>query len=248
MGGPSRGRLWVGTSGWTYPHWRRVFYPEGVNSADYLRFYASRFRTTEVNYSFYHVPRTETYRRWAEQAAEPFLFSVKVNRAITHVRRLQNVEELWTEFRRGALELGTRLGVFLFQFPPSFQLRTDLLTGFLAQARALGSVERMAFEFRHESWFVPEVYGALGSFGACMVIADSARYPCASLEPSGPFVYVRFHGPKELFASSYSEAELSKWANLIRSWLKAGQDVYAYFNNDAAGAAVSNGVRLLDLA
>lgn len=243
------GRLWAGTSGWTYPHWRGVFYPETVKSADYLRFYATRFPTTEINYSFYHLPKPETYRKWAAQTPESFVFAVKVSRRITHLRRLQDVGELWREFLGRARELGPKLGVLLHQFPPSFQRRLDLLAALLQQCRDLdaGQAARMAFEFRHASWFVPEVQEILREFGASMVVASSSRYPQAPLEPTASFVYLRFHGPGALFASSYSDEQLRDWAARIRRWLADGLDVYAYFNNDAGGCAAANAARLLEL-
>lgn len=243
------GRLWVGTSGWAYPDWRGVFYPSSVKSADYLRFYSSRFHTTEINYSFYHVPKPETFGKWASQVPETFRFAVKVHRSITHERRLRDVGDRWRDFQFGARELGKKLGVFLLQFPPSFRCQPELLGAFLEQYEDLQKdrTVRMAFEFRHASWFVPEIQALLEQHGASMVVASSSCYPQAPLKPAASFVYLRFHGPNELFASSYDDEELKCSAARIRHWRSENLDVYAYFNNDFAAAAIANATRLLEL-
>jgi uncharacterized protein YecE (DUF72 family) len=245
-----KGQLWVGTSGWSYPHWRGVLYPPEAKSAEWLRIYAGTFRTVELNASFYHMPRPETFRKQAAQTPEGFLFAVKAHRSITHEMRLAGAMERWAEFVSSAMELGAKLGPVLLQFPPSFRAQPELLEEFLSahaadrQRRAL----RLAFEFRHASWFAGAVADILHQHGAALVLADSSRYPQAPLEPQGAFVYLRFHGPAALFASSYSEAQLEEWAARIRGWLGEGRDVYAYFNNDAGGCAVRNALRLGELA
>jgi len=240
--------LWIGTSGWTYPHWKEVFYPKGLASKDYLRFYAGRFRTTEINHTFYHVPRLETFRNWSEQVPEGFQFAVKVHRSITHVKRFQDVEKIWMDFVNSALKLEEKLGPLLLQFPPSFRCNPGLIENFLAAHRC-GQFAglRLAFEFRHESWFEEPVAELLKDHGAALVIADSSRYPQAPLEATARFVYLRFHGPGALFASSYDEPELRAWSARIRQWQAEGLDVYAYFNNDVHGCAVRNGRRLHEL-
>lgn len=133
--------------------------------------------------------------------------------------------------------------------PPSFRCRTDLLEAFLEEYhRAFGGAVRLVFEFRHATWFEGGAAELLRRYGAAMVIADSSRYPRAPLEAAGPFVYLRFHGPGALFASSYPEEELRGWSERIRDWLREGLDVYAYFNNDAGGCALRNALRLRELA
>jgi len=244
----SAGRLWAGTSGWTYPHWRRLFYPESLPSKDYLGYYSSRFRTTEINYSFYHLPKPETFCKWAAATPVNFRFAVKVNRTITHKQRLRDAGQIWSKFVQSALDLGPKLGPLLLQFPPSFRAEAGLLSDFLSHSReaASGKEIMMAFEFRHASWFSEQVADLLAAAGAAMVIADSSRYPMAPLAPTASFVYLRFHGPEALFASSYSDQQLRVWAERIMGWLKSGLDVYAYFNNDAGGCAIRNLRRLLE--
>lgn len=244
-----RGTLRIGTSGWSYPHWRGVLYPEGAKAAEYLRLYARVFSTVELNASFYRMQRAETFRRQAEAVPEGFVFAVKAHRSITHEMRLEGVETKWQEFVANAAGLGEKLGPVLLQFPPSFRCRPDLLEAFLAgRPGGSGEAPRLAFEFRHASWFESGVLEMLRAHGAALVAADSSRYPQAPLEMTAAFAYLRFHGPAELFASSYSDTQLREWARRIREWTASGHDVYAYFNNDAGGCAVRNALRLRELA
>lgn len=242
-------QLWIGTSGWTYPLWKGIFYPKELRSRDQLRFYAGVFPTTEINYTFYHWARPETFRKWGAETPERFLFSVKTHRSITHVNRLKDVAQLWEEFVTRSLELGAKLGPLLLQFPPSFRCDFGLMLEFLSIAS--GSASRplkLAFEFRHQSWFQDSVVELCKEAGVALVIADSSRYPQAPLRATASFVYLRFHGPGALFSSSYEDPMLRVWAERILRWLAEGHEVYAYFNNDANGCAVHNARRLRELA
>jgi uncharacterized protein YecE (DUF72 family) len=237
----------AGTSGWTYGGWRGRFYPEALKPSDYLAWYARRFDTVEVNSSFYHLPQPKRFEKWAAGTPERFVFAVKVSKIVTHTRRLEDVEEPWRKFLDHAAHLGGKLGPLLLQFPPSFRADRERLERFLERSAALGA-SRLALEFRHASWFTREVDELAAKHGAALVIGHSSRYPCAPLETAAPFLYLRFHGPRELFASRYSEQELTAWAARIRSWLTQGRPVYAYFNNDACGYAIENAEMLIRLA
>lgn len=235
-------RILIGTSGWTYPSWKGTFYPEDLPSARFLEFYAQEFPTTEVNYSFYHLPRPSTYQKWVAQVPEEFVFAVKASRLITHVKRLVDVEEPWRVFVKNARALGLHLGPILFQFPPSLRCDRSRLEGFLNIARQAVSKFpplRLVFEFRHESWFVDDIYRLLSRCDAALCIADSPRYPRRDVLTAG-FAYLRFHGRTKLFASCYTKNELADEAKTIDRYLRNGLDVYAYFNNDAEGHAVAN--------
>ncbi len=247
---PAKGELRVGTSGWNYGDWKGIFYPDSLKSAEYLSFYAQQFDTTEINYSFYHLPRPSTYEKWAAQTPEQFIFAVKAGRVITHVKRLANVGEEWRKFLESALALGSKLGPVLLQFPPSLKADRERLATFLSEARAAKGARglRLAFEFRHATWFDPDICELLRKHKAALVIAQSERYPQAPLTPTAPFVYLRFHGPGALFASKYPEEELKAWAQRIRKWRAAGRAVFAYFNNDFHGYAIENARRLRELA
>ena len=242
-------RLFVGTSGWTYSSWKRLFYPADLPSRHYLDFYAGAFGSTEVNYSFYHLPRPSTYEKWVAQVPEGFIFALKASRFITHVKRLVDIEEAWETFVRNALALGPHLGPILLQFPSSFRCDRMKLAAFLAGAwqQAFGTRPlRLAFEFRHKSWFAEETYALLRRHKAALCIADSPRYPRREVV-TADFVYLRFHGRIDLFASMYTDTELAVEAKRIRRHLRNGLDVYVYFNNDALGHAVANARTLREM-
>lgn len=235
-------KLYIGTSGWNYNDWRGRFYPPDLPSKQYLGWYAQHFRTVEVNYSFYHLPRPSTYENWAAQVPDGFIFAIKASRLITHIRRLKHVEEEWRKFAAGAAALGEKLGPILLQFPPSFRANTPALCDFLSASRgtAESRLFQLAFEFRHASWFDPGILEILRQHHAALVIADSERYPQAPGVPTATFTYLRFHGPAELFASNYSDDQLKTWGRRIGAWLAQGLGVYAYFNNDFHGHALAN--------
>jgi uncharacterized protein YecE (DUF72 family) len=242
-------QVFIGTSGWTYPNWKGTFYSEDLPSARFLEFYAKRFPTTEVNYSFYHLPKPATYEKWSTQVPDGFIFAVKASRLMTHTKRLRDVDELWRLFLQNAQSLASRLGPILFQFPASFRCDHARLAGFLKMARKVApGIDRLrlVFEFRHESWFVDEVYRLLSCHGAALCIADSPKYPRREIA-TGNFVYFRFHGRTQLFTSSYTRAELADEAKKMRRMLEEGHDVYAYFNNDAAGYAIANARTLTEM-
>jgi uncharacterized protein YecE (DUF72 family) len=238
--------LFIGTSGWDYFDWKGRFYPESLKPREYLSYFSCHFPTSEVNYSFYHLPKISTYEKWAAQVPATFIFALKAGRTITHIQRLKEVERAWTTFLENAAALGRKLGPVLLQLPPSFKADPGRLEEFLCLSPGAMVAGRvlLAFEFRHSSWFEDRTFEVLAKHQACLVIADSQRYARAPMEVMTPFVYLRFHGPRELFSSEYSREQLSEWAGRIREWLAGGRSVYAYFNNDFHGYAISN-ARLL---
>jgi uncharacterized protein YecE (DUF72 family) len=249
-------RLSIGTSGWSYA-WD-AFYPPDLPAREYLRYYSREFGTVEINYSFYHLPRPSTYASWAEKTPRDFVFSVKLSRFVTHVKRLSGAKAALETFAANAATLGSKLGPVLVQLPPSLKLDPGLLDAFLEDARdahekacAVRPV-RIAVEFRHPSWFEPSgmsrVSGILEKHGAAFVFAHSSRYPYPEPEPvTANFVYLRFHGPEKMFASPYGREKLKRWAQSVERWLKQGLDVYAYFNNDVNGYAVDDAGVLMRL-
>ncbi len=241
-----KGSLFIGTSGWVYLHWEGIFYPEDLPSKDKLKYFSQHFKTTEINYSFYHLPRSSTYQNWYLQTPEDFLFAVKASRFITHIKRLKEVKEAWETFIENALNLKEKLGPILFQFPPSFRANeTEIkkLEDFLKLITK--NKLRYAFEFRHKSWCDKKVYNLLKKYKVVWVIADSPSYPKAEVV-TADFVYLRMHGSKVLFTSNYTKKELQDLAQKIKKWRKIA-DVYVYFNNDAMGYAIENAKELLKL-
>jgi len=238
-------KLFIGTSGWVYPHWEGVFYPGDLPSKDKLKYFSKHFKTAEINYSFYHLPRPATYQNWYNQTPEDFLFAVKASRFITHIKRLQGTKEASKQFIENALNLKEKLGPILFQFPPSFKATEEnvsRLEGFLKLITKRKT--RYAFEFRHKSWCDKKIYNLLKKHNAAWVIADSPNYPKAE-DVTADFIYIRMHGSKVLFSSSYTKKELKDLAQKIKKWLKQRLDIYVYFNNDAYGYAVGNAKELV---
>lgn len=241
--------LFVGTSGYNYPHWRERFYPAGLPARRWLNYYATRFNTVELNVTFYRLPDARTFAGWYARTPAGFLFALKGSRLVTHLKRLENVDDAISKFFHAAGELREKLGVVLWQLPPGLHANTARLAAFcgLLYTNPVARNTRHAFEFRHQSWFVPEVYRILSAHNFALCIADAPRWPSAE-EVTADFVYLRFHGGRRLYASCYTEDELASWARKVVRWLGEGRDVYAYFNNDAEGHAVANAETLHGLA
>lgn len=259
-----KGKLFIGTSGWVYSHWQGIFYPANLPSKDKLKYFSKHFKTAEINYSFYHLPRTTTYQNWYLQTPKDFLFAVKASRFITHIKRLKGVKKSWKVFLKNTLNLKEKLGPILFQFPPSFKAtpenikRLENFIREISDQTRTNSRLRFAFEFRHKSWCDPEgkpsasygvnkeIYNLLKKYKVAWVIADSPRYPKAEVITSD-FVYIRMHGSKVLFSSKYTKKELKALSQKIKKWLNQRLNVYCYFNNDAYGYAIENAKELLKL-
>jgi len=234
------GKVWIGTSGWTYRHWRGRFYPEDLSPKKWLEYYCRFFDTVELNSPFYRIPRRRAFEGWKARTPEGFLFAVKASRLITHVRKLKGTEAELQWFFSEVQGLGEKLGPVLFQTPPSLKADLGLLVDFL-KALPPG---RYAFEFRHPSWFSPDVYRILEEHGATLCVADSPRFP-KEMVVVGPFLYLRLHGSQRLYASLYTREELSRWAEFIRNALGSGaEEAFCYFDNDYEAYAVRNALEL----
>jgi uncharacterized protein YecE (DUF72 family) len=236
----------IGTSGWNYKHWRGLFYPTDVPIKHWLKFYALHFDSAEVNYSFYRLPKAATYKKWISEVPDDFVFTLKCSRLISHAKRLGNLGDLWENFLNNAMALEENLGPILFQLPEKFECDEERLKEFLPYARSISEPAakiRMTIEFRHQSWLRKSIFKLLEKHNVALCIADSAQFP-RSDELTADFSYMRFHGPKRLFASSYSHRQLAEEAARIDSLHAQGIDVYAYFNNDGFGYAVENAKRL----
>jgi uncharacterized protein YecE (DUF72 family) len=231
----------IGCSGWSYPHWRGVFYPEGLAQRRWLEYYATRLATVEVNATFYRLPRRDTVAGWVESAPEAFVFAVKASRYLTHVRRLREVGPGLERFfgSIGPLVASSKLGPILWQLPESFRRDDDRL------ARVLDRLPpgRHAFEFRHPSWFEPDVYALLRGRRAALVIGDHPERPFQAHELTTDWTYIRLHYGSRGRRGNYSGRELEEWAQRIRAWRRRA-DVFAYFNNDWEGFAVANAEEL----
>lgn len=263
-------KIYIGTSGWAYEHWRDIFYPKNVSSSRYLDFYTKKFKTVEINSSFYHLPKESTFQKWYQETPKHFLFSVKASRFITHIKRLKDCQKSLEVFLKRAFLLREKLGPILFQMPPGFKAEAEGLKKFLnyfskykstgqrkkfmttpQKARSVTQSEinnlllRITFEFRHKNCFKKEIYDILRKHNIALCFADTPNYPYAE-EETADFIYLRLHGHIQLYASCYSKVELKKWAEKIKKWRAKGKDIYCYFDNDAQGFAVKNALELLE--
>lgn len=223
----------VGTSGWAYVSWKPVFYPPEVKAAGFLRHYATRLRSVEVNYTFNHLPTAKTVADWAAATPPDFLFALKASQRITHFDRLRHPADTLPAFWEKVRPLGERLGPVLFQTPPWLRRDDDLLAGFVAE---LPVGQRCAMEFRDTSWYAAEVYEilALRKVALCHAEGERAPSPLETAGATADFAYLRLRDER-----GYAEAAVALWAARCRALLGAGRDVYAYFRHDDDG---SNGI------
>lgn len=226
----------VGTSGWSYKHWRGEFYPAGLAARRWLEHYVEQFTAVEVNATFYRLPAEHTVRRWHDTASPGFAYCPKGSRLITHARRLRNCEEAAETFLARLKPLGAQLGAVLWQLPPDLERDDDLLDGFLA---ILPRHVRHAVEFRHRSWYAEGVYEVLRSHRTAHVGVSSLDMP-ATMARTADFVYVRLHGLAGGFEHDYTDDELAPWAATLRAAAGDGLDGYVFFNNDGRCRAPAN--------
>jgi uncharacterized protein YecE (DUF72 family) len=236
-------RVWVGCSGWNYAHWRERVYPRGLPTRRWLAHYATLFDTVEINATFYRLPNVAVVERWVAESPPGFLFSVKASRYLTHLKRLTDLGPGLQRFyeRIDPLVRSPKLGPVLWQLPGNFHRDDERLRSALAQLPP----GRHCFEFRHESWFVPEVYDLLRGHGAALVIGDTPTRPFQTHELTTDWTFIRFHWGSRGRRGNYSESELAEWQERISAWRKR-VEVFAYFNNDWEGFAVRNGLWLRD--
>jgi uncharacterized protein YecE (DUF72 family) len=227
------GKLRVGTSGFHYNHWKKIFYPENLPKSKWFFHYAQHFDTVEINNTFYQLPSAATFDAWKAQAAPGFLYALKFNRYGSHWLRLKNGAATIGNFLDRAARLEGCLGPILVQLPPRWTADPARLSSFLAAApRAL----RWAVEFRDPSWLCQRVYAVLQRYGAALCIHDMLDNHPRVL--TADWTYLRFHG--DHYAGTYSHQKLTAEAEWMRRQLAAGNSVFAYFNNDAQGFAVKN--------
>ncbi|GLY19394.1 hypothetical protein Kisp01_64080 [Kineosporia sp. NBRC 101677] len=235
----------IGISGWRYPPWRGTFYPKGLTQARELEYAAQRLNSIEINGSFYSLQRPSSYRQWAAQTPDDFVFTLKGSRFITHMKRLKDIDTpLATFLASGVLALGPKLGPMLWQLPPTMPYERDVLGPFLdklptstTQAARLarghdGKLKedrvllepdadrpiRHALEVRHPSFADADLVQLLQDHNVALVIADSAgKFPVLE-DVTADFVYVRLHGEEELYVSGYDTASLDRWADRVRQW------------------------------
>ena len=237
------GSILIGTSGFSYPHWRGVLYPESLPQSRWLERYSEVFGTVEINYSFYRLPKESTVAGWLDRTPEHFVFALKASRVITHTRKLAETGEATRRFFTAVLPLGDKLGPVLFQLPPAESADPPRLGKFLA---ALPKDRRYAFEFRHASWFTEDIYSILKEHDAALVWHDygHVEWPRAL---TSSWIYLRLHGPSGRYAGEYGEQGLHPWTMVLNPRENRDIDAYIYFNNDFEGCAVRDAVTLKEM-
>ena len=219
-------KLFCGTSGWSYASWKPKFYPAKLASTKFLSHYASRLNTVEVNYTFRHIASEKTLNNWIAQTPPDFKFSIKANQRITHILKLKDAVETARSFLATLQPLceADKLAMVLFQLPPFLRADRKLLADFL-DGMPRDKRLRLAFEFRHESWFKDETWQALRSHNAALCIAESEKLEAPDIA-TADFVYYR------LRKEEYSAPELKQIAERTNAHLKRGKDVFVYFKHE----------------
>lgn len=227
---------YVGTSGYSYKEWKGTFYPEKIAATDMLRFYAQHFETVEINNTFYRMPNEKTLVQWSDQVSDHFAFVIKASRKITHLKRLQGVEDEMSYLLRTVAVLGPKLGPLLFQLPPNLKKDSGRLRAFL---ELVPNGCRAALEFRNESWFDDEVYELLSSSNVALVISDTEEGMARELDATADFAYLR------LRREDYGDSDLREWGKRISD----GQwnDVFAFFKHEDDGAGPRLAARLIEI-
>jgi uncharacterized protein YecE (DUF72 family) len=234
------GSVHIGCSGWIYRHWRELFYPAKLAQHRWFAYYAETFRTVELNTSFYHLPKPDTFTKWRDQAPEGFRYAVKAPRFITHMKKLKDCSEPVEEFLGRARNLGDTIGPILYQLPPRWALNRERLEEFVA---LLPSDLTHVFEFREKSWLTEEVLALLDSRGISFCAHDMPGLATPRWA-SGPIAYVRFHGGTGKYVGRYSDETLLVWTDWLVKQAQSGRDLWCYFNNDIHGHAIHDALTL----
>lgn len=235
------GALRIGTSGWSYAAWWGPFFPPSVKKAEALDYYTTQFDCVELNNPFYRTPTFEAVRGWSERTPTRFRFAWKASKFITHWKRLSEASRNSLDLMYSRLEpLGRKAGPVLFQLPPQMKADTGRLADFVAM---LDPRWAYAFEFRHPSWYEPDVIELLRAHDLALCISDHADAPAPWLRTAS-FVYVRGHGPSGRYHGNYADETLGAWAASISRWRAEGADVWCFFDNDVKSAAPFDAARL----
>jgi uncharacterized protein YecE (DUF72 family) len=230
-------KLYVGSSGFSYKEWKGPFYPEDLPDKQMLRFYGERFRTVEINNTFYRMPNASVLEGWSVEVPPDFQFVLKAPRQITHIRRLKDAGDSLAYLLKVAAVLKERLGPLLFQLPPFLKKDLPRLKDFLA---LLPKERRAAFEFRHQSWFDQEIFDLLSQHQAVLCIAEAEN------DLDIPFVSTADWGYLRLRRPDYGDTELKAWVKRVlqQPW----HDAFIFFKHEDEGKAPLMGKRFLELA
>jgi uncharacterized protein YecE (DUF72 family) len=235
--------IYIGTSGWSYKHWKELFYPPKLAATKWLPYYAQFFDSTEINGSFYRLPTQETVLKWMEQVPQGFRFCPKISRYLTHMKKLRDPEEPLERFFSIFEPMQPIMGPVLIQLPPQLPFQYDLVDHFFSLLKYRYAPYRFVIEVRHNTWLHDDALTLMTKYDIGFVISQSAVFPYLEMI-TAQNVYVRFHGPGDLYASPYTDDMLQQFARRFREWTAEGHTVWAYFNNDIHGYAVQDARRL----
>jgi uncharacterized protein YecE (DUF72 family) len=233
----------IGTSGWNYKHWRGWFYPEDLPQKQWLNFYIKKFKTVELNNSFYRLPTKEVFQKWKASVPGDFIFSVKGSRYLTHMKKLNDPEDSLKDFIANVKGLGNKSGPVLFQLPPGWALNIERFTAFL---KALPKKFKFTFEFRNSSWWNDEVYSLLKKYNAAFCIFELGGV-LSPKEVTADFIYIRLHGPGGKYQGDYSSTVLSGWSDFFKSCRNQAEEIFCYFDNDQNAYAAKNALELIQI-
>lgn len=240
-------RIHIGTSGWSYKHWKEDFYPKGLKQTDWLFFYAKSFAITEINTSFYRLPTRETVISWKQQVPKNFLFCVKMSRYLTHMKKLHDPEEPLQRFFEIFEAMKKNMGPVLVQLPKMVKFNYDLAEHFFKLLATSYRKYNFVLEIRHDTWLTDDALNLMAKYAIGLVISQSGeRFPYTEMV-TAKNIYIRFHGPAALYASSYSDEDLNYFAKKFKKWVKEGHEIWAFFNNDIHGYAPKDALRLAAL-
>ena len=217
--------IWVGTSGYNYPEWKGSFYPSDLPTAKMLPYYAARFPTVEINYTFYRMPNEKLVSGWAAQTPAPYKLTLKAPRRITHDSRLKNAGSYVSGFCQVAGTLGDKLGALLFQLPPNLKKDVATFDAFLAE---LPPKVCAAFEFRHESWLDEEIFSRLANRNLALCVADSEKMS-TPVRVTADYAYFRLRD------EGYTPDDISRWSDTVARVTEGLRDVFIYFKHEEQG-------------
>lgn len=243
----AEGKVYIGTSGWSYKDWKGVYYPEKMKSGDWLSYYANDFDIAEINSSFYRLPTAETVLKWVEKVPPGFKFCPKMSRYLTHMKQLNEPEEPLERFFDLFGPIKKHLGPVLIQLPPRGAFHYDKSEHLFKLLHKKYKAYDVALEVRHETWMSNDALDLMAKYDIAFVISQSGvGFPYAE-HVTSKNIYIRFHGPGKLYASLYTDEDMELYARKIRKWRKEGHDVWVFFNNDWFTYAIRNAKTLMAL-
>jgi uncharacterized protein YecE (DUF72 family) len=237
-------RIHIGTSGWSYKHWKEIFYPVKLKATEWIVFYSNHFNATEINGSFYRLPTQDTVLTWMEKVPPDFLFCPKMSRFLTHMKKLVDPEEPLERFFGIFEPMQKMMGPVLVQLPAKLKFNYDKAEHFYHLLKTKYRQYEFVMEVRHDNWLTDDSLTLMTKYDIGLVISQSGNHFPYLEMITAKNIYVRFHGPEALCSSSYSDEMLKAFARKFKKWEKEGHEIWAFFNNDIHGYAIGDAKRL----